>query len=189
MKRKIAACLLSISLLSLSPLASFADTVDVQGYDVTVDDDGDSVEYVEYAEYSKNGSNKTSIYAVVASNYRVTIPKVIVLKGDGAIAEYIVDVDGDISGDEKIVVTPEENFEMYSVNKAPITATVQQNHTAFRTEKYKNLVDKEINFVDETDFVQDTTGVVFANGATAGKWSGSFDFNISLVKDTVGGGN
>ncbi len=179
-KNKIVAFAM-LAVLAGFTIKGYADTVDVQGYPVEVDQNGDSIEYVEYDEYSENGTTKSSIYAVVASKFKVTIPKTVVLSGLTRTAEYAIDVDGDISGDEYILVSPDETFKLSSRNKDDIDGFVQQPKQKFRTYQYKNLLDDEANFIAEDEFVNDTQGLIFAKNMTAGKWQGSFNFDIKLV--------
>ena len=187
MKKKILSIVLIFTLLFSSIVPSFADTINVQGYDVEVDGDKDSIEYVEYGTFSEEGTHKTDVYAVVSSKFQVTIPKVIVLKGNkGATsnATYQIDVDGDISGDEYILVKPDNQVVLQTTNKPNTTATITQTIQKFRTPKYQVSATDERIFVDETSFIPDTTGIVEAS-LSAGAWKGVFNFKIELVSEVT----
>ncbi len=120
-------------------------------------------EYHENIETDKTES--TNIYATLTSNFEVTIPKTIILSGETGIGNYSVKVNGDIAGTDKINVVPDENFAMKQNNKPEITATVEQDKLAWKFDEF------------------DTVGVGTVTAElSAGKWNGTFDFNINLER-------
>ena len=104
-----------------------------------------------------------NVFATIGSEYRVTIPKVMVLKGvkDTSI-EYNVTVEGDIAGLEIIKVVPDSNVVLKSVNKPDVDASIVQEKTAWAYDDLGNVA----------------TGTLTAEGLSAGKWIGNFNFNI-----------
>ncbi len=157
---KTLALMLSFSTIVCNSLSVFA-------YDIPVDENGNSVEKIEYKSSDDERFNsKTNVYAELASFYKVTIPKYIVLSGTKKAADYTVKVVGDIAGYEQIEVVPEGSFKLHAVNKNDETASVQQ--------------DKVIWNVDNLGI--DANGKVNAAPITAGKWQGAFFFNIALTK-------
>ena len=129
---------------------------------------GDTVEEVFYQSTDEpDFTNHTLVLARIDSNYNVTIPKVIVLSGAQKEANYFVKVDGDIAGYEKVNVTPEENVTLKSSNKSDQVATISQDKTTWKV----------------LDFNTDANGLISAKDLTAGKWSGTFNFNISFEQD------
>jgi ribosomal protein S27AE len=111
------------------------------------------------------------VTAEVASQFTVTIPKKIVLSGSTKKADFEVQVKGDIAGDEAVTVKPDADFYLSSTGKSDVKATV--------TQKVNRWASKEINLttpVKQAGSV-DASG---ENGITAGDWSGTFTFSISL---------
>ena len=125
-----------------------------------------STESVEYDE-GIVGSNETQVSAFIDSEFKVTIPKTIVLSGQTKQASYTVTVEGDIAGEESVLVVPDDSFNLNSVGKAPQTATVTQDKTEWSCNEFNTV----------------GNGTVSA-GITAGKWSGVFNFNISISGGT-----
>ena len=108
---------------------------------------------------------------IYQDKYKVTIPKTVVLSGTSKSASYYVKVQGDIAGYECVYVIPDKSFELYSKNKNAQTATISQ--------------EKQSWYVDE--FSQKASGLIDAPSITAGHWSGTFYFNISLGNEEVAG--
>ncbi len=131
--------------------------------------------YADYSEESvtyqtsdeEDFSTETSVLAEIGSEYSVTIPKVIVLSGVTKSANYYVKVEGDIAGLESVNVVPDDTGDLYSNNKSVQVGTITQDKTSWQ---YNN-------------FDIDANGNVTADGITAGKWSGTFNFNINLASD------
>ncbi len=131
-----------------------------------LDEKGNSVEEVEYQNTEdEDYSNQTNVFAEIGSEYKVTIPKVIVLSGITKKADYYVKVEGDIAGYETVNVVPDKNVVLHSSNKADETGIITQDKTSWHV----------------SDFDVDANGTVEAPSLTAGKWSGIFNFNINIT--------
>ncbi len=117
---------------------------------------------------STPGNQSATITYDQGSKFTVTIPKTIALdktKTD----TYNVKVEGDISADEAVTVTPDATVAMADTNnKKSVTGTITQEKTKF--------VATEVNQADGTS----TTGTITANDLTAGNWSGQFNFYINV---------
>ena len=164
MYKKFLSIVLSISTVLGNVAPTFADTIISN---IPTDDAENSIEYVEYYDYDEESDYEaTSVYAQVGSEYKVTIPKVIVLSGVQKQASYYVKVEGDIAGTEKIHVIPEEVVYLNSKNKDTEVGIITQDRTSW---SYTTL-GKQAN------------GKVVADGLTAGKWDGIFYFNIEMEK-------
>ena len=101
--------ILSISLSLASPLKVFA-------YDLNANDN--SIESVTYQTTKDNDfSFASDVFAKIASIYKVTIPKTVVLSGSSKSANYIIKAEGDIAGYEFLNIMPDESFKLYSKNK------------------------------------------------------------------------
>lgn len=148
---------LSVALGSVSPVFAY-----------TLDENGNSVENVSYKDVKETGNFETSVFAELASNYKITIPKTVVLSGAKKQANYFVRVEGDIAGYEEIEVVPDESFYLYTKAKDAQEAIIEQ--------------DKVVWTVD--DFDTDANGLIDAPTITAGKWTGVFYFNINLNTQT-----
>lgn len=133
---------------------------------------------------SATAESKTAaveVYATKASTYSVKIPKTIILDGTTGNGEYRIGVKGDISGDQTITVAPvDADAVLEGVNfalteqavgnpKEDVKATVTQAKTTF--------VQNEITAADWT--TQDAT--IAAPDISAGMWTGTFNFNISIA--------
>lgn len=126
--------------------------------------------------YTTDTSNAAcTVDAEVASEFSVTIPKTITLNGDTKSADYTVSVSGDIAGDEYILVKPEASFAMKQSGKDDVTATVTQNKNALRDANSTIVLGE-----NETKIGSNVQGTVSAQGLTAGRWSGAFNFEIAL---------
>ena len=157
--------LLKTLALMLSFMAIVSNSLSVFAYEIPVDENGNSVEKIEYKSSDDERFNgKTNVYAELASIYKVTIPKVVVLSGESKDARYFVKVEGDIAGYEQINVIPDENFLLYSRNKDSQTATINQDKIVWQV----------------ADFDTDANGTITAKDITAGKWQGTFNFNVNL---------
>ncbi len=158
------------------------------GAQIALDADKSSLEEVEYHTVENEvGAQSATVYAKVGSSFSVTIPKVIVLKGvRGGVskASYKVDVDGDIAGNEYVLVKPDATFAMKQAGKADVTADVAQTLVKYRAYNYTaGLADGEaVMAADQADAIAagEGAGTVSAT-LTAGKWQGAFNFDIQLV--------
>ena len=166
MKNKI----LRILSLALAVTTTLSTSIPVFAYDV--DEHDNSIESVEYQiTEDEDFNNVTNVFAQLGSEYKITIPKVVVLSGVSKAASYYVKVEGDIAGYEKVKVVPEDNFKLSAKNKADETATVNQDKTVWTVH----------------DFDIDANGHISAKDITAGKWTGAFNFNINLETEKVAG--
>lgn len=160
MKKKLLQTLslgLAIVTVAVNSLSAFA-------YDL--DENRNSIESVEYQESANEDfTNVTNVFAELKSEYKITIPKTIVLSGAKKAANYFVKVVGDIAGYEAIKVVPDKNFDLHTKNKDPYTAKVEQDRTIW--------------YVD--DLETDGNGLVSADNLSAGTWQGVFYFNIDFV--------
>ena len=148
----------------LSVLLFIGNSYPAFAYDLK---NGNSIENVEYQNTKeKDFTDEISVYAELASIYKVTIPKIIVLSGAEKKASYVVKVEGDIAGYEAISAIPDENFILSSKNKNGEIAIINQNKTQWRY----------------NDFSINANGTITAEGITAGKWQGIFNFNLEINK-------
>ncbi len=133
----------------------------------SLDANDNSIEEITYQSTDdEDFSTETSVFAQVGSEYKVTIPKVIVLSGKTKNAQYYVKVEGDIASYETINVVPDETVDLYSINKSVQIGIISQDKTAWT---YSTLA-------------TDANGIVKAEELDAGKWSGVFCFNIYINK-------
>ena len=115
----------------------------------------------------ENFEEGTNVFATIVSDYKVTIPKTIVLSGENKEASYYVKAEGDIAGIEIIKIVPDDVVYLKSINKETQTGIITQEKISW-----------EYNDLGTT-----ANGNIKANGITAGKWSGHFNFNITLEND------
>ena len=144
-----------------------------------VDEDGlytawaiDALGNVETSVCEVTQSNQTdkttTVYAEIGSEFKVTIPKKIVLDGATKSGTYTVTVEGDIAGLEVINVTPDSAVTLSSKDKADVIGTITQDKL--------NWTYSEIY----TDSKILANGSISASGITAGAWNGTFNFAIKL---------
>ena len=149
--------------LMLAALMYTSSVTPVFAYEL--DTAGNSIENVEYQNTNDaDYSNQTNVFAELSSEYKVTIPKTIVLSGTTKSANYYVKVEGDIAGTETIIVEPDERFILHTPNKNNEEAAIIQDKVVW---KY-------------SDFNIDANGNISAPNITAGKWIGTFNFNIEF---------
>ena len=152
--------------LMLAALMCTSSVTPVFAYEL--DTAGNSIENVEYQNTNDaDYSNQTNVFAELSSEYKVTIPKTIVLSGTTKKANYYVKVEGDIAGYETIEVIPDEEVELFAKNKDSQTGIITQDKTTW---KYDN-------------FNVNANGEVSAQDLTAGKWAGTFNFTINLESE------
>ena len=158
-------------LLSLcSACALGLTSIPVYAYDYKLDAQGNSIEEEVYDSFKdEDGIRETSVYAKIGSQFEVTIPKIIVLDGATKKASYNIHVTGDIAGYETIYVIPDETFLLYTKNKPEEDAFVSQDKLEWTFD----------------DLNEDATGYVYSDTITAGRWCGTFYFNISLNESQV----
>ncbi len=157
-KTKFLSIVLSLSMVLGNVFPSFA-------YETDLNDN--SIEKIEYQNSEdEDFANKSNVFAKIGSIFNVTIPKFLVLSGETKSASYIVKVEGDIAGYETVFVVPEETFKLHSIKKEDQTATISQDKTSWT---YSTLS-------------TDANGQIKAPAITAGKWLGTFFFNINMDK-------
>ena len=129
---------------------------------------------------AETDSKETDVLYAKSASYFVTIPKTIVLGTDKA-SNYSVKVEGDITSDKQVYVSPVDgisetdgfDFYMRDTNtvapKADVAATVTQNKFYW-------------NFRDVAASYEETNNKIEADGLTSGTWKGTFDFEINLHK-------
>ncbi len=153
---KIFSKLLILFIISSNILTSFA-------YDY--DKNGNSIDAVTYQSNSdETFSNNAQVFAELANIYNITIPKTIILNGEKKNASYFVKVDGDIAGYEFIHVVPDEDFILKSKFKKDAHAKISQSFTTWSV----------------NDLGLKANGFINANDISAGKWKGTFYFNIFI---------
>ena len=145
-------------------------SINMEDDGITIGIDETQDQTTTYSDELENESIQSAdVYVSQASTFGVTIPKTIILDGkknENGInkANYIVTINGNIAGEEKIKVIPDSNFIMSQEGKNDINVSVVQ--------------DKEEWKYNELDVLGN--GEVSANGMTAGMWRGQFNFFISL---------
>ena len=117
---------------------------------------------------SNQTDKTTTVYAEIGSEFKVTIPKKIILSGTTKSGTYTVTVEGDIAGLEVISVTPDSAVTLSSKDKADVIGTITQDKL--------NWTYSEIY----TDSKILANGSISAQGITAGAWNGTFNFAIKL---------
>ena len=151
--------------IALSALLFIGNSYPVLAYEL--DNNKNSIESVEYQNAKdEDFKNLSVVHAELASIYKVTIPKALVLSGVEKDADYFVKVEGDIEGYEAISAIPDENFILSSKNKNGEIAIINQDKTQWRY----------------NDFAINANGNISAPDITAGKWQGTFNFYLSLDK-------
>ena len=123
---------------------------------------------------STPGNQSATITYDQGSKFTVTIPKTIEL-GSNKSVEYTVKVEGDISGNETITITPDSTITLNDADgKGAVTGNIEQTKTEFNS--------TEVNQADGAS----TTGTITANDLTAGDWSGSISFTIGKDQEVIG---
>lgn len=111
----------------------------------------------------------------------VIIPKVIILSGKSGYGEYSVWVKGNIAGDECISVVPDASVTLSQRGKADITATITQPVQRFAVATSTLADASDLAKTVTTNYSDTTTnGSIQATGLSAGAWSGTFNFSISI---------
>ena len=119
---------------------------------------------------AEDSNSNCDVYAELGSEFKVTIPKKIVLDGALKKGTYQVTVEGDIAGLEIVNVIPDSAVTLSSKDKADVIGTIAQDKTEWTYNEI--LSDNKILGNGEID----------ANKITAGSWNGTFNFNISLTE-------
>lgn len=171
MRRLLSGVLSAMILFSSVP--AYAASVGSNADDPSVGYDPSTGSSTVYEETDRDSSNTNVFLTVDDSNVVVGVPTTVILSGtpnDSGqyIGEYSVNVSGDISGDEQLVVEPKESsVAMKQAGKEDKTAVISQAQTSFTAEDLANNVQ--------------TTGAVTATGLTAGSWTADSVFVINAV--------
>lgn len=122
------------------------------------------------------GRTSTDVFLTVDNkNVAVTVPTTVILDGTpdsngNYTGQYSVKVNGDLSGEQSVLVQPRENtVSLNQMGKESIDAEINQNKTLFSSS-------------DLSDGVT-SNGSITANALTAGSWSASGTFNIQIVSN------
>ena len=113
--------------------------------------------------------DKTYVYVTQASTFSVKIPKVMILSGQTGKGEYVVSVNGNVSGLASVNVTPNDFAIMKDIAniKTSFNAIVTQDKTLFNANEIINGTT--------------TNGLVDGSAyMTAGSWKGNFNFAIDF---------
>ena len=170
--RRLLSGVLSVMIL-FSSVPAYAASVGSNADDPSVGYDPSTGSSTVYEETDRDSSNTNVFLTVDDSNVVVGVPTTVILSGtpnDSGqyIGEYSVNVSGDISGDEQLVVEPKEaSVAMKQAGKEDKTAVVSQVQTSFTAEDLANNAQ--------------TTGAVTATGLTAGSWTADSTFVINAV--------
>lgn len=125
----------------------------------------------ETEPYTSTGTKQTEVSYSQNSTFSVTLPKKIPLNSDKK-GNYEISVNGDIKGDEKVVVIPDSTITMIDAEgKNNVTGTITQIKTEFTY----------TDFISTSDDDRKTTGTISVANLSAGNWTGTFNFNISLI--------
>ena len=198
MKRIMACLLAALTVTAVSSTTAFAASTTQNSSGSTVADAGNTAENMDgkdttqdkktvySGEITADSTEEVKVYATQASTFSVKIPKVIILDGQAGTAKYQVSVKGNINGEEVVNVVPTASFKMASKGKADITATTTQT-----VQKFVNTTDSHaagssfMNGVKPDAFIT-TEGDVSVAGMTAGSWTGTTNFDISLTDGALG---
>ena len=174
MKRTISKLLIVTLLTTIIPINTvFAETKYQNSTgsvleDITTDEkvgqDYSQSSESEYAQISDDSTEETSVKATVKSTFRVSIPKTIILDGKQKQGEYSVSVDGDIVGNEMIVIKPDSPILLSQTKKTSVFGAVVQDKIAWTYDELGT----------------DTSGKIVANGLSAGSWTGNINFSIDV---------
>ena len=128
----------------------------------------------EEQEITPDHNAKTQVSANIDSSAVVWLPTSVVLSGKANAqhkytAEYGVRVQGNIAGEEKITIIPDESVVLKQQGKENVTATITQEKQEFT---YSDLKDGATST---------STGTITANSLSAGSWNGSFNFTVSVT--------
>lgn len=141
--------------------------------------DGSDVYDPENPDADENG--------FVNGKIQVGVPTTIIIDGKANSEGFYVGeasgkVKGNISGSTVISVVPDDEVTLKSKGKANITASVEQNYTQFVVETSDYSGDKVNKFVTPSFNDKSVFDVsVKTKNLSAGSWSGSFNYNISVV--------
>lgn len=124
-------------------------------------------------QVSDNSTVQATVTAQIASSWISSIPNTIEIDAGEQKGHYEVSATGDISGDGNISINPDSSFKLSQAGKDDITANVTQSKTVFTNADLHNS-DENARKGSGTIDVSDTL--------TAGKWSGTLNFDISYAQ-------
>ena len=127
----------------------------------------------------------------VNGKIQVGVPTTIIIDGKPNSEGYYAGeasgkVKGNISGSTVISVVPDSEVTLHSQGKNDVTAPIEQDYTQFVVETSEYSGDKVNKFVTPSFNDKAVFDVsVKTKELSAGSWSGSFNYNISVVNTTV----
>lgn len=127
----------------------------------------------------------------VNGKIQVGVPTTIIIDGKPNSEGYYAGeasgkVKGNISGSTVISVVPDSEVTLQSQGKTDVTAPIEQDYTQFVVETSEYSGDKVNKFVTPSFNDKAVFDVsVKTKDLSAGSWSGSFNYNISVVNTTV----
>ncbi len=175
--KRIMSTVLALAMcFSAMPVAAFA----APGYvDSTADADTTQEQTKADQDGIVGGDNSVNVYATIASNYSIQIPKTIIIDAAQKTAAYKVIAKGDIAANEYLHITAPTSFDLLSgQGKDSVAASI--SHTDPQWD-YAALSIKEDNTLVGSNMV----GSITAEDLTAGTWSGSFNFGIELTNERI----
>ena len=127
----------------------------------------------------------------VNGKVQVGVPTTIIIDGKANSEGYYVGaasgkVKGNISGSTVISVVPDNEVTLKSQGKADVTAPIEQDYTQFVVETSEYSGEKVNKFVTPSFNNKAVFDVsVKTKDLSAGSWTGSFNYNISLTNSTI----
>lgn len=127
----------------------------------------------------------------VNGKVQVGVPTTIIIDGKANAEGYYVGeasgkVKGNISGATVISVVPDNEVTLHSQGKNDVTAPIEQNYTQFVVETSELTGEKVNKFVTPSFNDKAVFDVsIKTKDLTAGSWSGTFNYNISLTNTTI----
>lgn len=157
---------------------TMAMTTSAMAAELTTSTEG--VEATVNVEDKYSDTQECQVSVTRGSTFLVTIPEKITLNGTKEkenSAAYEVTVKGDLGGIEQINVVPDSTFKMSQKGKADIEAINTLEKTAF-----SNKLDTAEALLSDEGVT--SSGKTVVSGMSAGEWSGTFDFEISVTEVT-----
>jgi hypothetical protein len=150
---------------------------------------GEDVTQDKKTEYENSGTittttyeadNDVSVYATASSRAVISIPRTIIMgrvdDTSSYVGEYIVSVEGDISGSQKIVIRPEVTTEMEETGGKASKVTVAT--TLNDVEELKISANDLLN-----GNIVTAKGKITADGITAGRWKCGLVFHTRIENE------
>ena len=147
-------------------------TEDTEGY-ISYGADTVQEKTAKSEEVTDTASETAKVYATRTSSFSVIVPKTITLDGTTKQGTYQVAVKGDLSGGQTLTVTSPDSFLLYEQGttdvKNGVVAEVYGAKTSWTCQEIQ---------ADTYDGTGTTTGIINADGISAGSWKGTFDLTI-----------